>query len=384
MIGDLWEPTRKGYSFDGWYAWGDYLISENDKLTEDIIAYAEWSKQPVYYTVVLDPNGGEGRPESQKVKEYENVVFPDEPPIRKGYSFIGWTTEKEGGWLIQSEYCVFEDITLYAQWEKIDTSRQDVENFVKQLYNVCLDRNPDPVGLDDWTYKLVSRQIDGVTAAYGFVFSPEFKGKNLCNEDYVKQLYSAFLGRTPDKVGLADWVSQLENGTTREAIFNGFALSQEFKGLCDKYGINQGTGIDIPANGTVPEGECAICGKKEGVNVDGIMGFVQRLYKVCLNRDADAVGLNDWTNKLRNHTATGRSVAYGFIFSQEFIRKNYNNSDYVEYLYNAFMGRGSDPSGKTDWLNRMDKGWTREQVFDGFVGSQEFTGICNSYGITRD
>ena len=93
---------------------------------------------------------------------------------------------------------------------------------------------------------------------------------------------------------------------------------------------------------------------------------------------------NDWTNKLRNHTATGRSVAYGFIFSQEFIGKNYNNSDYVEYLYNAFMGRGSDPSGKTDWLNRMDKGWTREQVFDGFVGSQEFTGICNSYGITRD
>ena len=49
------------------------------------------------------------------------------------------------------------------------------------------------------------------------------------------------------------------------------------------------------------------------------------------------------------------------------------------------MGRGSDPAGKADWIKRMEKDkWTREQVFDGFVGSQEFIGICNSYGITRD
>lgn len=62
-----------------------------------------------------------------------------------------------------------------------------------------------------------------------------------------------------------------------------------------------------------------------------------------------------------------------------------SNSDYVEYLYNAFMDRASDPAGKTDWLNRMEtSGQTREQVFDGFAGSQEFTNICENYGIRRD
>ena len=100
-----------------------------------------------------------------------------------------------------------------------------VDAFVAQLYRVCLGREPDAVGLADWSNKLTSKQIDGVSAAYGFVFSPEFISKNLCNEDYVKQLYSAFLGRKPDAVGLADWVSQLANGTTREEIFNGFAMT---------------------------------------------------------------------------------------------------------------------------------------------------------------
>ena len=260
-----------------------------------------------------------------------------------------------------------------------------VETFVTRLYEVCLNRKPDALGLADWSKKLTGKQIDGITAAYGFVFSQEFTNKNLCNEDYVKQLYSAFLGRKPDALGLADWVKQLENGTTREDIFNGFALSQEFKGLCEQYGINQGAGIDVSGNGTVPSGKCAICGKTETVTVDGVTGFVKRLYKVCLNRQADAAGLEDWTGKLKAHKATGRSVAYGFIFSQEFINKNYSNADYVEHLYLAFMGRGSDPAGKSDWIKRMEKDkWTREQVFDGFVGSQEFTGICESYGITRD
>ena len=305
-------------------------------------------------------------------------------PTRAGYNFIGWYENNDySRGFYRSNTDLQTDVTLYARWQKIEST--GVEDFVTQLYEVCLNRKPDAVGLEDWSNKLKNKQIDGITAAYGFVFSSEFTSKNLCNEDYVKQLYKAFLGRTPDAVGLADWVNQLEKGTTREDIFNGFALSQEFKGLCEQYGIKQGKAIDVSGNGTVPNGKCAICGKVEKVTVDGVTGFVKRLYKVCLNRQADAAGLEDWTGKLKAHKATGRSVAYGFIFSQEFINKKYSNADYIEKLYEAFMGRGSDPAGKSDWLNRMSKEkWTREQVFDGFVGSQEFTNICKSYGITRD
>ncbi len=77
----------------------------------------------------------------------------------------------------------------------------------------------------------------GIQAAYGFIFSYEFKDKNLCNEDFAEQLYSALMGSDSDSVGKADWVGKLESGWTREAVFNGFVGSQEFMGICNSYGI---------------------------------------------------------------------------------------------------------------------------------------------------
>lgn len=309
--------------------------------------------------------------------QWEAPVIGELPEAeRDGYIFAGWFTK--GGERVSPNRTVMVEQTYYAHWTDEQTYG-NIKDFVTRLYNVCLNREPDEAGLADWTAQLSKKQITGIKAAYGFVFSPEFKAKNLCNEDYVKQLYQAFLGRDYDAAGLADWVGQLEQGKTREEIFNGFALSQEFKGLCEQYGITQGYRIAVPAYGTVPAGNCSMCGKE-----DGVTGFVKRLYRVCLNREADAEGLKDWTGKLRNRTESGRDVAYGFIFSPEFTNKKYVNEDYVEYLYEAFMGRSSDETGKNDWLNRMKNGWSRKQVFDGFVGSQEFDNICKSYGIVRD
>ena len=304
-------------------------------------------------------------------------------PTRSGYTFDGWYTASSGGSKVTSGTTISKNMTLYAHWSKKTASepqyKDDVEAFVAQLYKVCLSRNPDAGGLKTWTTRLKNKQETGVSAAYGFVFSNEFKAKNLCNEDYVEQLYEAFMGRKADAAGKSTWVNLLESGTTREEVFNGFALSKEFEGLCNQYGIEQGKGIEIPKFGTIPTDSCTICGKE-----DGVTGFVTRLYQVCLNRKPDAGGLKDWRIRLCEHTSSGREVAYGFIFSQEFINKKYSNADYVEHLYEAFMGRGSDAAGKKMWVDLLNTGWTREQVFDGFVGSQEFTGICNSYGIVRD
>lgn len=296
--------------------------------------------------------------------------------INKGVSVVGLKagtatiTATAGGYSASYEIKVFDP----------EAAKAEIGEFVTRLYEVCLDRTPDADGKEYWVERLYNETCTGVEAAYGFVFSNEFLNKNLCNEDFVEQLYKAFMGRASDPTGKGYWVDNLKSGKTREEVFNGFALSKEFGDLCYTYYIVQGEGIDIPTYGTVPRGSCSICGAQ-----DGVTAFVKRLYSICLDREADADGLADWTNQLWNHTNSGSGVAYGFIFSKEFTEKNYSDSDYVEYLYKAFMGRASDPAGKSDWLNRMSsKGWTRKQVFDGFVGSQEFTAICNEYGILRD
>lgn len=259
-------------------------------------------------------------------------------------------------------------------------SEDMIETFVTRLYNVCLDRTPDEAGLNDWANRLGSGQDTGVTAAYGFIFSQEFQNKNLCNTDFVKQLYRAFMGREYDEGGLNDWVGRLQTGATREEVFNGFAQSAEFGALCAQYGITLGDAIDIPQYGTVPKGSCSVCGQ-----TDGVTAFVTRLYDVCLNRTPDEGGLGDWTTQLWEHSKSGKDVSFGFIFSEEFTNKGLNDEDYVEYLYLAFFDRAADEAGKNDWLSRMhNEGYNREDVFNGFIGSAEFDNLCKRYGITRD
>ena len=269
---------------------------------------------------------------------------------------------------------------MWVNTSAVEVEVDPVESFVTRLYNVCLERDPDAAGLEDWTNRLNGGQTTGVTAAYGFIFSAEFQNKNLCNTDYVKQLYRAFMGREYDDGGLSYWVSGLESGKTREEVFNGFAQSAEFSNLCAGYGITLGEGIDIPQYGTVPKGSCTVCGE-----TDGVTAFVTRLYNICLDRNPDEAGLKDWTGNLWSHAKSGKDVSFGFIFSEEFTNKGLSDEEFVEYLYRAFFDRTADADGKRDWLNRMhSQRYSREDVFNGFVGSEEFDNLCKKYGITRD
>lgn len=244
---------------------------------------------------------------------------------------------------------------------------QAIESFVTRLYDVCLDRQPDYAGLHDWSSKLIDKQATGVSVAYGFVFSNEFQSKGYSNEEYIKLMYSAFFGRPADQGGLDYWLAKMNSGMNREELFAGFANSDEFYALCSQYGIVRGdyfVGKDV--NQTAQ------------VNL-----FVERLYNVILGRSCDKAGMTDWTTKLVNKTLSGTEVAYGFVFSPEFIGKNLSNDLFVEQLYRAFMGRASDPSGKADWVGQLDSNCSRESVFNGFALSQEFEVICRNYGINR-
>ena len=253
-----------------------------------------------------------------------------------------------------------------------------VRQFVERLYDVCLNRTSDMEGINYWTNELVSKATNGSSVAYGFVFSPEFKNHNYCNSCYVEHLYKAFMGRDYDEEGKAYWIGQLESGQSREAVFNGFALSREFSNICNDYGIELGAGINAPAYGTIPTGRCSGCNAEDGVTI-----FVRRMYRVCLDRTPDAGGLNYWCSLLWNQSMSGSEIAYGFVFSPEFQSKNLSDEEYVEYLYKIFFDRSSDAEGKQYWLGQLRSGSSKKEVFDGFTGSKEFANLCNKCGIRR-
>jgi len=52
-------------------------------------------------------------------------------------------------------------------------------------------------------------------------------------------------------------------------------------------------------------------------------------------------------------------------------------------MYKTFLGRDPEDEGLTFWMDSMDKGMTKDQLFDSFVDSKEFSDICISYAIDR-
>jgi len=264
--------------------------------------------------------------------------------------------------LTQAEQTLGLSEREYAVWE-----------FVERFYVEFLGRSADYDGLKGWADKLLAGTLSGVEAAEGFFVSEEFRNKVLTNEEYVHTLYRAFFNRPADEGGLEKWTGRLAEGYVKKHVFGGLAVSDEFEELCKSYGIERGEVYLTLAEQTGGLSEQEF----------NVWQFVERFYMEVLGRVPDLDGLKGWANKLLDKTASGAEVAEGFIFSDEFVKKNPGNEDYVKIMYRAFFGREADTSGLASWMDRMANGETREQVFAGFVNSEEFGELCKAYGIEQ-
>lgn len=110
-------------------------------------------------------------------------------------------------------------------------------------------------------------------------------------------------------------------------------------------------------------------------------GFVQRMYNVALNRNADAAGLKNWTSQLKSGKKTAADLIDGFFFSDEYKGKKKSADEMIADCYKAMLDRSPDATGKANWKLRFDVGMSMQAICKGFVGSNEFKGLCKTYGI---
>lgn len=240
-----------------------------------------------------------------------------------------------------------------------------VKSFVERMYTVALGRGSDTDGLAYWCRELAGNKQNAADIAYGFFFSTEYKQKNCSNEQFVDDLYETILGRTADPEGKAAWVKALKNGRSRESVLAGFVNSTEFSGMCDEYNIPRGT---------MEEDGSSICNS-------GVRSFVLRNYTKALGRKGETTGVEDWCNSINKKKMTPAAVAESFFQSQEFKNRKLSDEEYVEVLYETFLGRGSDPEGKAFWLSCLKDGKTRDDIIKGFSGSKEFSQIVADFGL---
>ena len=124
----------------------------------------------------------------------------------------------------------------YKSDEPVDQGNK-IEAFVARLYKVCLGRAYDQDGLDNWVRALTSGTASVYSIVKEFFDRHEFENRNLDDTEFVTVAYQTILGREPDKSGLEYWVNNLTWGDTRDDVLYGFLGSNEFKKLCEEYGI---------------------------------------------------------------------------------------------------------------------------------------------------
>lgn len=89
LYGIIPEPTRIGYTFDGWYYNND-LIDESTVMQKDYNHEIKAKWTPINYRIIYNLDGGSI---SSQVTSYniETPTFTLSSPTKKGYTFIGWT-----------------------------------------------------------------------------------------------------------------------------------------------------------------------------------------------------------------------------------------------------------------------------------------------------
>jgi hypothetical protein len=212
---------------------------------------------------------------------------------------------------------------------------------VGDYYRKILDREPDGGGQEYWANEIVRITALGINVGEGFQAegrfffnSTEYLGMAKDNTEFVTDLYQAFLQREPDGGGLAYWAGQLKC-LTRNMLITQFTYSQEFKQYMDN---TFGPDTTRPENnlvndfyrgllnrfpddggfngwlGAMREAQCAGAAAMTEVSHQIALAFVQSeeyagrnrdnteyiedLYNGILRRGADCAGFNAWVDNL--------------------------------------------------------------------------------------
>jgi len=116
-LAELPEPTREGYTFEGWFTAEEdgERVTADTVFTGDATVYAYWEQE---YTVTFDPNGGE-LADGEATQITQNKKLATLPtPTREGYTFEGWFAAKEGGQKVGTDSVFAADFTVYARWKQ--------------------------------------------------------------------------------------------------------------------------------------------------------------------------------------------------------------------------------------------------------------------------
>ncbi len=121
----LKNPTRKGYTFNGWYSDSAYKtkVTQISKgSTGNKTLYAKWTMNK--YTIKYNLNGGTNKQSNPKSYNVTTNTITLKNPTRKGYTFNGWYSQSTYKTKVtQIAKGSTGNKTLYAKWTKVSVAK---------------------------------------------------------------------------------------------------------------------------------------------------------------------------------------------------------------------------------------------------------------------
>jgi uncharacterized repeat protein (TIGR02543 family) len=116
------NPTRAGYTFDGWFTEetdGTKYNSTFSPTDENVVVHAQWTQIP--FSVTFEEHGGTTVSDATFVSG-GTVTLPADP-TRAGYTFNGWFTAQTGGTKYNSSFSPSNgNLVVHAQWTQIPSN----------------------------------------------------------------------------------------------------------------------------------------------------------------------------------------------------------------------------------------------------------------------
>ncbi|MBS7575954.1 MULTISPECIES: InlB B-repeat-containing protein [unclassified Enterococcus] len=123
------DPSKTGYSFNGWYEIGTELLFDfTTKITKDTALIAQWV--PIAYSIDYELDGGLNFSDAPSSYNIESPTITLGIPIKLGYNFEGWFTDPDA--------TIFENTIaqgsignkmFYAKWTANPNTAYKVEHY---------------------------------------------------------------------------------------------------------------------------------------------------------------------------------------------------------------------------------------------------------------
>jgi hypothetical protein len=166
------------------------------------------------------------------------VTFFDRAPDAFGLAF--WTGQIAAGMpreVALASFMFSPEFASYMQGLFGNTSARAEVDVTMDFYRGLLARLPDTAGFNFWVQRFRTAQCQGAAAVVSqadaissqFAGSAEYLARNRFVDQYVGDLYNAFLRRGGDLTGVQFWITQISSGAlTRDQARKAFVASPEF------------------------------------------------------------------------------------------------------------------------------------------------------------